>query len=196
MYTLNEEQKNIEWTKFVTLFNGLGLSEHYDMELLQEELCSSPCAVSAEMGTAYKGALLVHINMVTAIAQRLMKMISGTFQIDEKSLLKVCLLMHLSKRNIYVENENEWEIKNRGLLFKFKKGVDGCISGGARSALEALNNEVKLSAIEFEAIQCLDNEGETSKKMFTNILTTIIRQANELSYAIAREKYKKMMEKQ
>jgi hypothetical protein len=121
-------------------------------------------------------------------------MISGTFQIDEKSLYKVCILMHLSKRNVYVENDNEWEVKNRGLAFKFKKDVEGCINGGARSALEALNNGVKLTPTEFEAIQCLDNEVEACKRIRNNIMTTVIRQANELAYAISREKYKKMQQ--
>jgi hypothetical protein len=191
MYTLSEEQLNVEWSKFVTMFKELGLAEHYDMEKMYLEMKDSPCAVSLDMGTAYKGALLVHINMLTAIAQRLSKMISGTFKIDEKSLYKVCVLMHLSKRNVYVENDNDWEVKNRGLAFKFKKDVEGCINGGARSALEALNNGVKLTPTEFEAIQCLDNETEACKRIRNNIMTTVIRQANELAYAISREKYKK-----
>lgn len=193
MYTLSEEQLNIEWSKFVTMFKNLGLAEHYDMEQMYLEMKESPCAVSLEMGTAYKGALLTHINLVAAIAQRLSKMVSGTFQIDEKSMFKVCLLMHLSKRNVYIENDNEWEVKNRGLAFKFK-GVEGCINGGARSALEALNNGIQLTPIEFEAIQCLDNDADTCKKIHHNIMTTVIRQANELAYAIAREKYKKMQQ--
>ena len=102
--------------------------------------------------------------------------------------------MHLSKRNVYVENDNECEVKNRGLAFKFKKDVEGCINGGARSALEALNNGVKLTPTEFEAIQCLDNETEACKRIRNNIMTTVIRQANELAYAISREKYKKMQQ--
>ena len=120
MMTLSQEQANTAWVQFYTVFERLGLSKHYDIDKLKSELLSSPCAITEDMGTAYKGALLMHINMVMALAQRMTKMISGTFQIDEDSLLKVCCIMHLSKRHMYVENENEWEIKNRGLLFTFK----------------------------------------------------------------------------
>lgn len=192
MKTLTQEQAYTEWVKFYGVFEKLGLTKNYDMEKLKTELLSSPCAVSEEMGTAYKGALLIHINMVMALAQRVSKMISGTFEIDENTLLKSIAIMHLSKRLVYVENDNDWEIKNRGLMFKFAKGVEGCLKGGERSALEALNNGVKLTPIEFEAITCLDEDVEASKKPFLSIYTTVIRQANELAYAIEKERYNKI----
>lgn len=192
MKTLTQEQAYTEWVKFYGVFEKLGLTQNYDMEKLKTELLSSPCAVSEEMGTAYKGALLIHINMVMALAQRVAKMISGTFEIDENTLLKSIAIMHLSKRLVYVENDNDWEIKNRGLMFKFAKGVEGCLKGGERSALEALNNGVKLTPIEFEAITCLDEDVEASKKPFLSIYTTVIRQANELAYAIEKERYNKI----
>lgn len=194
MITLSQEQANTAWVQFFTIFDRLGLSKHYDMDKLKEELLSSPCAITEEMGTAYKGALLMHINMVMALAQRTMKMISGTFQIDEDSLLKVCCIMHLSKRHMYVENENEWEIKNRGLLFKFSKDMEGCLKGGERSALEALNNGVKLTPTEFEAIKVLDEEDNT-KNPFKSILSVIVKQSNELAYAIEKERYNKIINK-
>lgn len=192
MKTLTQEQAYTEWVKFYGVFEKLGLTKNYDMEKLKTELLSSPCAVSEEMGTAYKGALIVHINMVMGLAQRTAKTISGTFEIDENTLLKAIVIMHLSKRLVYVENDNDWEIKNRGLMFKFAKGVEGCLKGGERSALEALNNGVKLTPIEFEAITCLDEDVEASKKPFLSIYTTIVRQANELAYAIEKERYNKI----
>lgn len=195
MASLSEEQKTIEWSKFMTVFTNLHLAEKYDCNTLQRELYESPCAASSEYGTAYKGALLVHINLTMALAQRIAKMISGTFSINDEQLLKICCIMHLSKRFLYVENDNEWEIKNRGMLFKFAKKQEGLINGGERSALEALNNGVKLSPIEFEAITCLDNDDtNTGRKAFMSIYSTIVRQANEMAYAIERERYKKLME--
>jgi hypothetical protein len=194
MITLSQEKANTAWVQFYTEFDRLGLTKHYDMDTLKEELLSSPCAITEDMGTAYKGALLIHINMVMALAQRIAKMISGTFQINEDSLLKVCCLMHLSKRHMYVENENEWEIKNRGLVFKFSKDMEACLKGGDRSALEALNNGVKLTPTELEAIKALD-EDDNTKNPYKSILTVIVKQANELAYAIEKERYNKIINK-
>ena len=192
MMTLSQEQANTAWVQFYSTFERIGLTPFYDMDKLKDELLSSPCAINEEMGTAYKGALLMHINMICALSQRISKMISGTFGVDDISLLKVCCIMHLSKRFLYIENENEWEIKNRGLLFKFAKDLEGVLKGGERSALEALNNGVKISPIEYEAIKCLD-EDDNTKNPYKSILTTIIKQANELAYAIEKEKYNKIV---
>lgn len=194
MMTLSQEQANTAWVQFCTVFERLGLSSYYDMEKLKEEMLASPCSITEDMGTAYKGALVMHINMVMALAQRISKMISGTCPIDEDSLLKVCCIMHLSKRFMYVENENEWEIKNRGLLFKFAKGLEGCLKGGERSALEALTNGVNITPTEFEAIKSLDDE-DNNKNPFKSVLTTVVRQANELAYAVEKERYNKISNK-
>ena len=102
--------------------------------------------------------------------------------------------MHLSKRFMYIENENEWEIKNRGILFKFAKDLEGCLKGGERSALEALNNGVNITPVEFEAIKCLD-DAEDNKNPFKSILTIMAKQANELAYAIEKERYNKISNK-
>lgn len=192
MKTLSKEQANSEWVKFYDVFTNLGLSEFYDMDKLKEELTTSPCAISESMGTAYKGALIVHINMTMALAQRISKMICGTLPVDESSLLKAICIMHLSKRLVYTENDNEWEVKNRGLNFKFADNVEGVLKGGERSALEALNNGVKLTPTEFEAITCIDEDVDSSKKTFLSTYSLIIRQANELAYAIEKERYNKV----
>ena len=192
MMILSDEQKNLAWSQFYEIFYEItGLGSYYDMDKLKEELLSSPCAINEEAGTAYKGALIMHINMVCALAQRLAKMVSGTFSIDEASLLKICCIMHLSKRHIYEVNDNEWEVKNRGLNFKFKKGLDGILKGSERSLLEAMNNGVIITPTEFEAIKSLD-EVETNNNMYKSIYTTIVRQANELAYAIEKERYNKI----
>ena len=189
--TLSDEQKNLAWSQFYEIFEIAGLVSYYDMDKLKDELLSSPCAVNDEAGTAYKGALITHINMTCALAQRLAKMVSGTFQVDETSLLKICCIMHLSKRYIYEINDNEWEIKNRGLNFKFRKGLEGVLKGSERSIIEAMNNGIKLTETEFEAIKSFD-EIDANNNMYKSIYTTIVRQANELAYAIEKERYNKI----
>lgn len=191
LISLSEQEKVVQLEQFVTNFKDAGLDGFYDMEALQKEILASPCAISEEMGTAYKGALVVHINMAYALVKSLAQKISGTFSINSASLLKVCYIMHLSKRFAYVENENEWEIKNRGLLFKFNNNIEGTLKGGQKSALEALNNGVKLNPDEFESIMILDNEDD-NKSPYRPIMATIVKMANELAYAIERERYKKI----
>ena len=192
LITLSEQDKVLQLEQFLTNFKEAGLDGNYDMEVLQKQILASPCAVNEDMGTAYKGALIVHINMAYALAKSLAQKISGTFSINPKSLLKVCYIMHLSKRYTYVENDNEWEVKNRGLVFKFNNNIDGTLKGGQKSALEALNNGVKLTPEEFESILILDSDDDSKNCIHRPIMATIVRQANELAYAIERERYRKI----
>lgn len=190
MNSISQEQANVEWAKFATKFQEVGLSEHYNMDTLRQEILASPCSTKEESGIAYAGALLVHINMVLGIAQRIAKMISGTFQINENSLEKVCLLMHLGKRFMFEPSESDWDVK-RGYPFRFKD-TDYALKSSDLSIIEANNNGVMLLPEEYEAIKSSDLDDGSGRKVFENILSTIIRQANELAFSIEKERYKKI----
>lgn len=191
---LTQEQINTEWTNLFGLFQKAKLINYYDMDALKEEISISPCTMQEDLGTSYAGALLVHMNLTYALAARLAKLVSGTFPINEISLAKVCSIMHLSKRYMFEPNNNEWEVKNRGLLFKFRE-MEGSLKSGERSALEALNNGVRLSVDEYEAITSLDKDEDKVKKFpYVSMLSVIVRQANEMAYAIENERFRKVKE--
>ena len=90
---------------------------------------------------------------------------------------------------MYVECTEDWKIRG-GRFFEFAK-LEGNLKGGERSALEAMNNGVKLSPTEYEAIRILDSDDDNTKNPFKSILAIIVKQANELAYAIERERYNK-----
>ena len=94
---------------------------------------------------------------------------------------------------MYEANDNQWEIEKRGFIYKFAE-TEGCLKFGERSALYAMDAGIKLTPIEFEAICSLDKDGEEAKnrKYMVDILSTIVRQANELAYAIERERFNKL----
>ena len=192
--TLTEEKFNQEWVTFWGNMQLANLAEHFDEETLKHDLKEAAGALSIETGLAYPGALIVHINLFTNIAERLAKMVCGTFpNVTREQLVKVCCLQHLSKIEMYEVNDNQWEIDKRGFLYKFAE-TEGCLKFGERSALNAMNSGVKLTPTEFEAICCLDKDGEDAKnrKYIVDILSMIVRQANELAYAIERERLTKL----
>ena len=194
--TLTEENFNREWVTFWGNMQTTGLAGHWYEATLKGQLRNAAGALSIDTGLAYPGALIVHINLFTSIALRLAKMVAGTFPgLSPEMITKVCLVQHLSKIEMYEPNDNQWEIDKRGFAYKFAE-LDGCLKFGERSALNALNLGVKLSPIEFEAICSLDKEGEEvrNRKYVVDILTTIVRQANELAYAIERERLNKVQD--
>ena len=192
--TLTPENFNKEWVTFWGHVTEAGIADKFNEEKMRHSLETAAGALSMDTGIAYPGALIVHINLFTSIAERLVKMVAGTFpNISRESLLKVCVIQHLSKIVMYEPNDNQWEIDKHGMLYKFAE-TEGCLKFGERSALMALNMGVKITPLEFEAICSLDKEGEDAKnrKYVIGILSTIVRQANELAYAIERERFNKL----
>lgn len=184
-----EEVKTVELTKFIGSMERYGLAQYYDMATLPYELASSPMANDEDSGLAYNGALLCHINLALSLSQRYAQMVSKTFQTDDNMIAKACLIMHLSRRHYYVPNENDWEVRQRGLLYRFSTLMEGVLKTGERSAMEAMNNGIKLTATEFEMIKALDRNDLSNSNENLSIMTTIIRQANEMAFRIEKERH-------
>lgn len=184
---MTQEEWINEWAYFASNFDKIGINSLYEMNLLEEELKSSPGGLNVDSGLAYPGGLIVHINRSTKIALRLAKMVSGTFTLSDETVIKCCVIMHLQKRFMFEDNDDIWQVKNRGLKYKFRQDITSYLRCGSLSALEALNNGVKLSTDEYEAIMSLDEREENNKNYRKPILYLIIKTANELAYAIERE---------
>ena len=191
MKRLKEEEFNQEWITFRENFTKAGLDKFVNPDDLLTAMKQSAAGLSEDTGVAYPGGLLVHINLLVPIAQRIAKMISGTFSVSDESVIKVCLLQHLSKIEMFIPNDNQWEIDKRGMNYKFNENLEGCLKFGERSAFNAISTGVPMTPIEYEAMRCMDKDSEETRngRWTANILTTIVRQANELAYAIEKKRW-------
>jgi hypothetical protein len=115
---------------------------------------------------------------------------SNTFTIDKNSLTKVCLLHQIAKAQMFVENEDAWGLK-RGYKYKFAE-TEGILKVGERSICLATNAGVGFTPTEFEAMRILDKDGEDLKtqKQMISFLSLVVLHANELAYAVEKEKQK------
>lgn len=196
MKVLTEKKFENAWNNFWKKAIEVGIDKHLNEETLKEQLKKASGAINEDSGVAYPGGLITHINITMAFAEKLFNIIStepfNVLQVDWSSLIKVILLMHLSKIEMYMPNDNSWEVEKRGFIFKFNPELEGKLKFGERSILYANNNGIKLTAEEFEAIRCIDKKSEgTGSEMFDSTLSLIVRQANELAYAFEKERNKK-----
>jgi hypothetical protein len=186
---LTIEQQNVEYTNFVTKLMECGINP---TEIVDEkQLYMAPAGMSEDTGNAFPGGLVMHCNLVYKLAQRLMKMVSNTFVINETSLAKVCLLHQIAKTEMFEANDDQYGIK-RGYLYKFAD-TEGLLKVGERSLCMCTNAGIGFTPIEFEAMRVLDKDGDELKtqKYKLNIMSLILLQANELAYAIEKEKFSK-----
>lgn len=184
---MTQEQQNVEYTKFCSELLRININP---LDIVDEnKLYNAPAGMSEDTGNAFPGGLVMHCNLVLGLARKLAKTVSGTFpNIDDNSLTKVCLLHQIAKTQMFVENDDAWGLK-RGYKYKFAD-TEGVLKVGERSLCIATNAGITFTPFEFEAMRVLDKDGDELKtqKQLINIMSLIVLQANELAYAIEKER--------
>lgn len=158
----------------------------------EEKVADAPFFNLEESGVAYAGAFSRSVIRLIKIAYNINDTLPDELKVDERSINKVCLLSHIAKVQLYLPNDNNWEITNRGINYKFNNELKGALRVGERSLLIAMNVGVKFSEEEFEAMRIMDKDGadDNYSKYFSSPLSMVVRQANEILDYINRSRKK------
>lgn len=151
------------------------------------EIKTATFAPSSDSGLAFDGSLIDASLTITTLACKLNALLPEERRVDVASIVKVGLLAHISKALMFEPNDDQWQINNRGMVYKFKP-LKGALRGGERSILLCANAGVKLTEEEYEAMRIMGKniDDDAQAKLYSSNLSTIIRQANELLYIINR----------
>lgn len=146
-----------------------------------EKVMNATYANSKDSGAAYNGAFVKNVIKLTQLANSLNEVYPESIKADVSSINKVCMLSQIAKVLMFKENDNNYEIINRGILYKFEE-LDGALRTGERSTLIAMNVGVKFTECEYEAMQAIDklSEQDNYTKYFSSPLSLVIRQAYEI----------------
>jgi hypothetical protein len=147
----------------------------------EEAVTHATYASDEKTGLAYNGSFIKAILQLTTFAVNLNKLLPENKQVDNNTLIKIALISQITKVALFAPNDNKWEIENRGVNYKFNN-LEGALRVGERSALLALQSGVTLTPTEFEAMRIMDKANSDDKyaDYFSSVLSTIIKQANEL----------------
>lgn len=153
------------------------------IELLggDEIVMNATYANLSDSGSAYDGSFVKNIIRLTKIANQINEILPEDLRADKNSVYKVCLLSQIAKVIMLSKNENNWEVVNRGMVYKYNK-LDGALRTGERSIMLATNAGITFNEVEFEAMGILDRtaDDDNYKKYFSSSLSTVVRQAAEI----------------
>lgn len=153
-----------------------------------DKVMDAPFAHLRDTGFAYKGSLVEALLDITTYAVKINNLLPKDKQAKLESIVKVGLLHHLAKVLLYEENDNSWEVNNRGMIYKYADNLEGALRVGERSTLIACNAGVKFTEIEFEAMRIMDKTNDDNySKYYSSSLSTVIKQANEIITLITKE---------
>lgn len=145
-------------------------------------------ATTTDTGLAYCGSFCKTILKVTSYAVKLNELLPEEVRADKNSLVKVALLSQVSKVVMFKENDDQWQINKRGMVYTFSE-LEGALRMGERSILICMNAGVKFTENEYEAMRILDKttDDDNYSKYYSGVLSTVIKQANELVTVISKK---------
>lgn len=183
MVKITTEQIEQNYSLFLKKLSSLGVETKLLEERLGDKLKNATYSISTENSSvAFDGSLLhVVLRTLTPMALEVKKLLGDKADyIDNNSLIKVCLLFQISKAEMFEPNTNEWEIKNRGILYKYTK-QEYALKMGMWSLIICQECGISLTRDEIEAMTAIDRESETQTRFYASPFANIIISANNLT---------------
>ena len=175
---------------YVTFCNKLKKYNCYSEEMINdlgEKLMNASFSMTAECGSAYQGSLIdVVLNHLCTIAYSINEIVysdTGKFshmRVNNDMLMRVLLLQHISKAELFVDTRETWKI-NKGILYEFNDELKTSMKLGERSLYLCQKYGISLSE---------------KVNYFITPLASLVRMANHFVAIEMKEKYKKSIKKE
>ena len=196
---ITEEKINknyLLWTEYLKKYDC------YSEELINDygdAIRIGAFAMSDSSGASYQGSLLnVVLNNLCVIATHINEAgfgINGNgkekhpyLYVDKNSLMKVLLLQHISKAELFVPSKEQWKI-NKGMLYEFNSELATSLKLGERSIFLCMKYGIKLTEEEYDAMKVCDKDEEKNNS-FVTPLAELVKIANQLTAIETYQKYK------
>ena len=180
---LSEEKLNFN---FLTWIKKLQHYNCYSEEMINEigdKLKLATFSTFSDTGAAYHGS------MIDIVLYRLCKTAclinefgldkNPNLKVNTNMLMRVLLLQHISKCELFVPQENQWKIKN-GYLFDYNNNLTTKLKCGERSVYMCMKYGIKLTEEEYEAMTVIDKI-EDRGECFLTPLSIIVKFSNQLT---------------
>lgn len=183
---LTEERIESNFAAFVARLKTYGVDHEKLMELLPG-LKQGTYALLKDSGMAYPGALIDKSIQLTTIALKVNEIMPEKKKCEVSSIIKVCMMQHLSCAERLLENDNQWEVEKRGMLYKYKNNLN--TNGiGLSSLLTMVACGVSFTEDEAEAMTIIDKPLEDkSSKFYACVLADIVRIANDILKTLSKK---------
>lgn len=184
---LKSEQIVKNTKKYFQTTQDLGVMTNEFMSFLGEEFIKAPASTMKSLHNAFEGGLIDHLLNVTKYAVNFNNSLPDDEKVDQKSLVKVCLLHQVGKAHLYKPCESEWHKTNQGKMYEFKD-TNVSMRVGERSIYYLLNHGIKLTEEEFGAIAMFDKTDDKMAEYHNSTLGDLLKSA--ALFAIKNEKRK------
>ena len=185
---LSEETLNKNYLLFrKKLEQACGMSLDALFDGIGEKIRKATFAISRESGCAYDGSLItVSLRYISVYAFQLNQLLPENVRVDENSLIKICLLQHLSKAVMIRPSTDDWRIR-RGMLYDFVES-DIAMNGYLKVISLCMKYGIPLTENEIEALS-LTERTDDQAKYFPSMMSVIVKMANDMAINVLKKQY-------
>ena len=189
---ITEEKLNSNFVRWVERLKKYSCYSEEMISEIGDKLKRASFTLSTVSGCAYDGSMIdTVLNHLCVIAYHInedafglnvkQRMKHPFLKVDSNTLMKVLLLQHISKAEMFVPQEQQWKIKN-GYVFDFNPNMATTLKCGERSIYLCQKYGIKLTEEEYEAIRIIDKDDDNKKAdMYVNPLCQLVKIANQLT---------------
>ena len=198
---MTSEKINMNYLKFIEYLQKYNCYSEQMMNDLGEKIKMAPYSMSIEYGSAEPGGMIdVTLNVVCKIGAQINNNVMGTngkdnvqhplLYVNPNMLMKVLLLLNISKAEMFMENKNAWQRDKLGKMYDFVDNKTK-MKLGQRSVYLCQKYGIKLEEEEFEAFFAMDSSVDEMGESYQTPLYTMIKITKMLTNVELRQKYLK-----
>lgn len=195
---LTEEKKNLNFSLWIQKLKDYGCYSETLVADMQEKLKNATFGSNLANGGCYDGSLIdvvlnnlctigIHINELAFGMNAKNKNNHQFLKVNKEMLMRVLLLQHIGKAEMFMPQANGWK-KQNGYLYEFNSNLAAQMKLGERSAFLCMKYGIKLSEEEFEAMTIIDKKEETFNS-HRNPLAELVLIVNQLTQIELQRKY-------
>lgn len=177
-----EELKEKNFKMFLDTCEKVGVEELKMSDELSEKIKNATFSLTTDTKTAYDGSYLnVMLKVLIPYAISINDMLPIEMKINKKSIIKVGLFLQIAKAEMFMKNDNAWEVEKRHMVYKYAPNTLA-LKMGMRSVILAQEMGVTFTREEMEAMTIIDRGNDDAQaNFFSSTLSVIIKQAYDLT---------------
>lgn len=196
---ISQEKINLNYTRWIERLKKYNCFSERMIEEMGENIKNASFALQESSGCAYQGSMLnVVLNSLCLLAFQINDSTFGDtdnsklkhpyLKVNSNMLMRVLLLQHIAKAEMFVLQTNNWKAKN-GYIYDFNDKLNSCLKCGERSIYLCMKYGISLTEEEFEAIRIIDKE-EDKTNPYLSPLCQMVKMINQLVAIELHQEYK------
>lgn len=202
---LSEEKLNANYVKWVKCLEKYNCFSQTLIDEIGDKIKNAPFTLHENMGGAYQGAMIdVVLNHLCTLATHINenafnggnenKPNHPNLYVNKFMLMRVLLLQHISKAEMFVQQEQAWKAKN-GQFYDFNSELMTKLKTGERSLYMCQKYGIEFCEEEYEAM-CIIDKSEENGDIYSTPLSMLVKYVNKLTAIDIRYKQIKKTKKE